>query len=223
MAQLFVAGCSGNEETDVATAATAVEPIHLVDVTRVAGLDRYTQVTGGPNVDYIIDSIGAGGAWLDYDSDGDPDLYLAQGATPDSPFEGPPDQLLRNDGDTDGDGVPSFTDVTDAAGLGDTLWSFGVAVADFDNDGDPDIYLTNWGANRLYRNNGDGTFTDVAEPTGVADVGWGVSADWSDVDRDGDLDLYIANYVDFSFDRYPARAELPAGGDEPCLWKGIEV
>jgi hypothetical protein len=195
----------------------------FTDVTRAAGFDRFHQHTGHVDVNYIIDAKGAGGAWLDYDGDGDPDFYLVQGGHPEGGREGPPDQLLRNDGDPDGDGVPSFSDVTSGSGLGDTLRSYGAAVADFDNDGDPDIYLTNWGPNRLYRNEGDGKFADIAAAAGVADEGWGVTASWADTDRDGDLDLYVTNYVEFDLDRYPARGEDPPGEDDPCVWQGIEI
>jgi len=204
-------------------AQRTTETIYFEDVTRAAGLDRFQQRMGADEVNYIIDAKGAGGAWLDYDGDGDPDLYLAQGGFPGPSREGPPDQLLRNDGDPDGDGVPVFTDVTEAAGLGDRLRTFGAAVADYDNDGDPDVYLTNWGPNRLYRNEGDGTFTEIGAAAGVADERWSVTATWADTDRDGDLDLYVTNYVEFDFARYPARGEKPAGDDEPCMWHGIEI
>ena len=214
---IAVTGCNG----DPAPTATPAEPApHFVDIAAAAGLD-VVQVSGGADADYIIDSLGAGGAWLDYDNDGDPDLYLVQGATKDAP-EGPPDRLYRNDGDLDGDGVPHFTDVTETAGLGDRNWGVGAAVADYDNDGDADLYVTNWGANRLYRNNGDGTFTDVAAAAGVDGSRWSTSAAWTDTDRDGDLDLYVANYVEFTFERYPARGELPAN-DKPCIWRGVEI
>jgi hypothetical protein len=174
-------------------------------------------------VDWIIESVGCGGAWLDHDGDGDADLYLAQGATPDRPQDGPPDRLWQNDGDSNGDGIPEFSDVTESAGLGDRLWSFGAAPADYDNDGDDDLYLLNWGPNRLYRNNGDGTFTDVGPQAGVAEPGWGVSAAWSDVDLDGDLDLYVVNYVLFDFGRYPRRGESGPGGGQPFTWRGLQV
>jgi len=193
---------------------------HFVDIAAAAGLD-VVQLSGGDDVDYIIDSLGTGGAWLDYDNDGDPDLYLVQAATRENP-EGPPDMLYRNDGDPDGDGVPSFTDVTEAAGLGDRSWGIGAAVADYDNDGDADLYVTNWGANRLYRNDGDGRFTEIGAAAGVAGSRWSASAAWTDTDRDGDLDLYVTNYVEFTFERYPARGELPAM-DKPCLWRGVEI
>ncbi len=208
-------GC-GSSPPDEATG-----PIRFTDVTSQVGLG-VVQLTGGADVDTIIESIGAGGAWLDYDGDGDTDLYLVQGGTR-GEAEGPPDVLLRNDGDHDGDGLPEFTDVTAESGLGDTRWSFGAATADYDNDGDTDLLLTNWGPNRLYRNNGDGTFTDVAPGAGVDDPRWGISAAWSDVDRDGDLDLYVTNYVEFTFDRYPTRGEPGARGEPACNWKGLHV
>jgi hypothetical protein len=203
-------------------ARAAAEPFHFVDVTAEAGLDR-VQVCGGSASDHIIETLGCGGAWLDYDGDADPDLYLAQGADRLHPRNGPPDRLWRNDGDVNGDGVPDFTDVTAQARLGDTLWSFGVAAADYDGDGDPDLYVTNWGPDRLYRNEGDGTFTEIGEAAGVADRRWSVSAAWSDVDRDGDLDLYVTNYVEFDFERYPARGQPGRRGEPPCSWHGIEI
>jgi len=219
---LAAAGCGAPPgPTGEAGAARAGPSIRLVDVTRAAGLD-VVQLGGDPGADYIIDTIGTGAAWLDYDGDGDPDLYLAQGATRERPA-GPPDRLFRNDREPDDHGVPRFTDVTLEAGLGDTLWSFGVAVADYDNDSDPDLYLLNWGPNRLYRNNGDGSFTEIAREAGVADPHWGVSAAWTDVDRDGDLDLYVANYVEFAFERYPARGQPGRRGEPPCRWRDIEV
>ncbi len=214
--------CGPSLERPSAAATPAAQPIWFVDIAKEAGLNILL-VGGSPDVDWIIDSVGVGGAWLDYDGDSDPDLYLAVGATDDSPTLGPPDRLFRNDGDLDGNGVPSFTDVTTAAGLGDTLWSFGVAAADYDGDGNTDLYLLNWGPNRLYRNNGDGTFTDVARTAGVDDEGWGVSASWSDVDRDGDLDLYLVNYVDFAFDRYPARGQALPGAGPAFTWKDVQV
>ncbi len=213
----FLACADGPPDKPPATGLSIV----LNDVTREAGLE-ILQVTGSSTVDYITDSLGCGAAWLDYDGDGDPDLYLAQGATPGRPRQGPPDVLLRNDGLGD-DGVPRFTDVTQAAGLGDTLWSFGVAASDYDNDGDTDIFLANWGPDRLYRNDGTGRFTDVAAESGVADSGWGASAAWSDVDRDGDLDLYVARYMEFDLSLYPPRGVPWPSGAPPCTWKGAHV
>ncbi len=215
-------GCAKDRTPPVAVdVAPAGVAVWFVDIAKEAGVD-VTQLGGGAQGDYIVDTVGAGAAWLDYDGDLDPDLYLAQGAT-EAQRVGPPDRLLRNDGDLDGDGIPHFTDVTEQAGLGDREWSFGVATADYDNDGDTDIHLANWGADRLYRNDGDSTFTELGAAAGVADARWSVSAAWSDVDRDGDLDLYVTNYVEFEFERYPARGQAGRRGEPPCRWRDIEV
>jgi len=216
-------GPASSAKTEAQAPAAPLPGFAFEEIARRIPALEIVQTGGDPSVDYIIDSLGSGAAWLDYDLDSDPDLYLAQGATRAGPTTGPPDRLLRNDGDPDGDGLPAFTDVTAAAGLGDTLWSFGVAVADYDGDGDPDLYLLNWGPNRLYRNDGDGTFTEIGEAAGVADPSFSVSAAWADTDRDGDLDLYVANYVEFDFARYPGRGQRGAGGAPPCTWRGLEV
>ncbi len=224
---LLATACDGGgtapEEQPAPTPVAPLPGFDFADVSAEAGLGEIELIGGDDAVDYIISSLGTGAAWLDHDLDGDADLYLAQGARPEAPRQGPPDLMLRNDGDPDGDGVPAFTDVTRDAGLGDTLWSFGVAVADYDNDGDPDIYLTNWGPNRLYRNDGDGTFSEIGRAAGVDDGRWGVSSEWSDFDRDGDLDLYVTNYIEFTFERYPGRGEPLPDGRPPCMWRGIEV
>jgi len=215
-----LAGCSDDTPSQPVEIRNSGS-IRLESVGKGAPFDE-VQLAGSPGVDYIIGSLGCGAAWLDYDNDGDADLYLAQGATPEFPAEGPPDRLWRNDGDADGDGIPEFTDATDEAGLGDRLWSFGVAVADYDNDGDPDIHLSNFGVNRLYRNDG-GRFSEIAAAAGLGYEGWTAGAAWSDVDHDGDLDLYLVNYVVFDFDRYPRRSEQLIGGAPPCLWKSLEI
>jgi hypothetical protein len=219
-----VLGClscgTGRDAGPASGAGEARQEIYLVDHAREAGLD-IVQVGGDPLADYILDTIGTGGAWLDYDDDGDADFYMAQGS--DGPGEGPPDVLYRNDGIVAPSRVPRFTNVTEQAGLGDRLWTFGVAVADYDDDGDPDIYLANWGPNRLYSNNGDGTFSEVAAAAGVDDPGWGVSAAWNDVDLDGDLDLYVTCYVEFAYGRYPKRGEPGRAGEPPCRWRNVEI
>ncbi|MBT8447770.1 MAG: CRTAC1 family protein [Gammaproteobacteria bacterium] len=133
---------------------------------------------------------GQGGALLDYDGDGDLDAYLVQSA-------GGPNRLFRND--LNGTGM-QLVDVTAGSGCGDEGYGMGVATGDYDNDGDPDLYVLNFGANLLCRNNGDGTFTDVTEEAGVNDARWSVSGSFVDYDRDGDLDLYVANYVEYSAD-----------------------
>ena len=141
----------------------------------------------------------AGLALFDYDGDGDEDIYFLNGA----PLRGskvesaPSDALYRNDGGW------RFTDVTKEAGLVDTGFGLGVAAADYDNDGDLDLYVNNYGPNVLYRNNGDGTFSNVTDTAGVArgdKVGAG--ACFLDIDKDGDLDLYVANYVQFTYENH---------------------
>lgn len=148
-----------------------------VDVTASAGINVYT--TGDPITDW-----GGGVAFIDYDNDGDEDIYVAA-------EEGAPNYLYRNNGDG------TFTNVAGAAGVADTLWTKGVKCADYDNDGDTDIFLGNlYAENCLYRNNGDGTFTDVATAAGVDFAGATYGAGWADYDNDGHLDLYVVNYAE---------------------------
>lgn len=137
------------------------------------------------------ETFGGGNGWLDYDRDGNWDCYLNQGgdATA-SPDLNPLDALYRNCGD-------SFRNVAENAGIRETGYGQGVAIADFDSDGFDDIYVTNLGANTLWHNLGDGTFAEIAEMAGVADSQWSTSAAWGDLDNDGDLDLYVCNYTIF--------------------------
>jgi len=176
--------------------------IVLTDVTRDTGI-TFTHTDGSSGRRYIMETVSAGLALFDYDNDGDIDIYFLNGA----PLKGtradtpPRNALYRNDGDW------KFTDVTESAGVGDTGYGLGVAVGDYDNDGDADLYLNNFGPNVLYRNNGDGTFTDVTKSAGVGNgsqVGAGTC--FLDMDGDGDLDLYASNYLDFSYDKHVLTA-----------------
>ena len=187
---LFLALVRGAESVSCA--------IVLHDVTAETGI-TFRHTDGGCGRRYIMETVSAGLALFDYDNDGDIDIYFLNGAPlRGARFEKPPrNALYRNDGGW------RFTDVTDEAGVGDTGYGLGVAIGDYDNDGDQDIYLNNYGPNVLYRNNGDGTFTDVTEAAGVGNgnrVGAGVC--FLDIDKDGDLDLYVANYLKFSYDRH---------------------
>jgi len=144
---------------------------------------------------YLIETMGSGAAWIDYDNDGFLDLYLVNSAATKA-YK--PAQPLRSAlYHSNGDGT--FTDVTAKAGVAAVdLFGMGVAVGDYDNDGFEDLYVVGYGRSILYHNNGNGTFTDVTAKAGVANVGkWGSSAAWFDYDRDGKLDLIVANYVDF--------------------------
>jgi len=177
------------------------DPIVLRDVTSESGIKfQHTDGSGGRR--YIIETVSAGLALFDYDGDGNIDIYFLNGA----PLKGtksdiaPTNALYRNDGNW------HFTDVTEEAGVGDTGFGLGVVAADYDNDGDTDLYLNNFGSNVLYRNNGDRTFTDVTTAAGVGNghrVGAG--ACFLDIENDGDLDLYVSNYVVFSYETYVER------------------
>jgi len=162
---------------------------------------------------YLIESMPGGVAMLDYDGDGLEDLFFVNGARLQSPM--PPgaapdksdpkywNRLYHNNGDG------TFTDVTGKAGLRGHSYGMGVAVGDYDNDGHPDLYVTNFGRNILYHNNGDGTFTEVTEKAGVPGGGWSSSALFIDYDRDGYLDLFVARYLDWDFANNP-----PCGAPE---------
>jgi hypothetical protein len=172
--------------------------ILFTDVTKDTRIAfRHTDGSSGRR--YLVETVTAGLALFDYDSDGDVDIYFLNGAPlPGMRAKTPPtNALYRNDGHW------KFTDVTKPSGLGDTGYGLAVAVGDYDNDGDPDVYVVNYGPNVLYRNNGDGTFTDVTREAGVAGGGQaGAGACFFDMDGDGDLDLYVANYLKFSYETH---------------------
>jgi hypothetical protein len=153
---------------------------------------------GGAYKDHLLESVGTGAAFIDYDEDGRLDIYLVNAwALEEEPSRiGKKGQnvLYRNRGDG------TFEDVTQKVRVADDSWGCGVCAGDFDNDGHVDLYVTNFGPNRLYRNRGDGTFEQVAERAGVADPGWSAGASFFDADGDGDLDLYVSNYVQATFE-----------------------
>lgn len=176
-----------------------------VSETLPAGGVRFSDVHGQIGLEFVCDngasrkklmveSTAGGAGWLDYDSDGWPDLYLPQGGNPfaeDQMRRPSNDQLFRNVFGR------AFVRVTEQAGISDAEFGHGVAVGDFDNDGFDDVYVTNVGPDILYHNNGDGTFTNVTKAAGIDSRLWGSSAAWGDLDSDGDLDLYVCNYVDY--------------------------
>ncbi|MGH9200298.1 MAG: FG-GAP-like repeat-containing protein, partial [Vicinamibacterales bacterium] len=195
--------------------ASAAQPgttsVTFVDEAADAGVNLMN-VSGTREKRYIVDTTGAGACFLDYDLDGDMDLYIVNGATLETmgPSNPARNALYRNDG------AGRFTEVGEQAGVADNGWSGGCAVGDYDNDGDPDVYVTNYGPNVLYRNEGNGRFSDATAAAGVADRRWSLGAAFVDVDRDGDLDLYVANYLRFSSDD-------PAARSSDCRWKGVPV
>jgi hypothetical protein len=185
----------------------------FIGVSRTVGLD-FVHFNGMSGACYLPEMTGQGGAFVDYDNDGDLDVYLVQGAMLGAdktladalfpPREAQPrDRLFRNDLTVSADGARTlrFVDVTDAAGIRVDDYGMGVATGDFDNDGWMDLYVTNFGPNRMLRNDGDGTFTEVSDETGTADPSRSTSAAFVDYDRDGWLDLYVANYVAYSLER----------------------
>jgi hypothetical protein len=194
-------------------------PIIFADITHAAGLDKFRHKSGGAEKTTILETAGSGVALLDYDNDGWLDIYLVNGSTFPA-LKGkeaaPRAMLFHNNHDG------TFTDVTDKAGVTNERWGFGAVVGDYDNDGWPDIYVSNFGKNRLYHNNHDGTFTDVAEKAGVTLGGWSTGATWGDYDHDGFLDLFVPGYVKFDLENPPiaGKGSLPAGY---CQFRGVSV
>ncbi len=195
-------------------------PILFQDIARQAGLTSWRHQMGSPEKRFILESIGSGVALLDYDHDGWLDIYLVNGSTVDA-IQGkaaPPQAALFHN-NHDG----TFTNVTGHAGVGNGRWGFGVAIGDYDNDGWPDIYVSNYGKNRLYHNNHDGTFTDVAEQAGVAlaDGIWSTGATWGDYDGDGRLDLFVPGYV--HFDLKTQEKDAAAMPVAFCSYRGVRT
>ena len=175
----------------------AAQNISFKDMAVEMGLN-FVHDHGGTDQKFYVETMGSGCAILDYDDDGDLDIFLLQGA----PLPGWKkkttlrNQLFRNDGD-------QFTDVTGESGLGDTSYGIGCAAADYDNDGDTDLYVTNFGPDILYRNEGDGTFADASYAAGISNPLWSASAAFFDAENDGWLDLFVSNYVEYSLEKNP--------------------
>jgi hypothetical protein len=176
--------------------------IKLVDVAEQAGV-TFLNISGDLPKDYIVDSIGSGAAWIDYDNDSDLDLILVNGSTRDRMKRGgdPMAALYRNDGNG------RFKNVTAGSGLSHHGWGMGACVADYDNDGFADLYVTAWGPNVLFHNNGNGTFSDVTRAASVGDARWSTGCAFGDYNRDGHVDLYVANYLTFDDRKIPKRGE----------------
>jgi hypothetical protein len=194
-------------------------PVIFEDISEKAGLSKWTHKMGTPEKKYIIETNGSGVGLIDYDNDGWLDIYVVNGSTFNAldGKETPPHAALFHN-NHDG----TFTDVAAKAGVTNDRWGFGVAIADYDNDGWPDIYVTNWGKNRLYHNNHDGTFTDVADKAGVQLGNWSTGATWGDYDGDGRLDLFVPGYVHFDRDHLPSGGENGVA-DTFCTFRGVQV
>lgn len=192
---------------------TRGDSFRFADITDKAGIHAMI-VSGSPMKNYILEVNGSGACWLDYNNDGYMDLYLVNGATLER-LQGKPvngrtrNYLYRNNGDG------TFSDVTEAAGVPGTGWGFGCVAVDYDNDGNTDLLITNFGPNVLYHNNGNGTFTDVTAQAGVGGGNiWHSGAAFGDYDEDGFLDLYVAGYVDF---------DVKNPEQKNCKYRGLKV
>jgi enediyne biosynthesis protein E4 len=183
------------------------------DIAETAGLTVKNVFGGADRKDYVLETTGNGAAIFDYDGDGRNDIFITNGTRLNSTAKSPP-QLYHNDGNG------HFHDVAESAGLNVTGWGQGVCVGDFDNDGHPDLLVTYYGHNILYRNRGDGTFEDITAKAQLPTAGtrFGSGCSFVDYDRDGYLDIVVANYVDLDLDKTPRP-----GQSDFCEWKSIPV
>ena len=186
--------------------------LRFVDATADSGLQGFDGLQGSVTKEHIIEVMGGGAAFLDYDADGFLDILLVRGSTIEQ-FERGGDlmcALYR------GNGRGGFEDVTREAGLAARGWGQGVALGDFDGDGRIDFFLTGYGSNALYRNLGGGEFEEVGRQSGIGESLWSLGASFLDFDRDGDLDLYVSNYLAYPLERLPKR-------DANCNYRGFDV
>jgi enediyne biosynthesis protein E4 len=187
---------------------------HFTDIAKQAGLSESIVYGGIERKDYIVEVVGAGVAFIDYDNDGWMDLFVPSGTRLEGDLPGVTNRLYKNNRDG------TFSDVTGKAGLIRAGWASGITVADYDNDGFDDLFITYYGHNVLYHNNGNGTFSDVTRRAGLWQdpVRYGSGCTWVDYDRDGRLDLFVANYLSTTLDKLPKPGQNP-----DCTWKGVAV
>jgi len=177
--------------------ASSEPRVQFVNVAREAGI-TFRHENGASKEKLMPETFGSGVAWIDFDNDGLPDLFFANGADLAHGKPSPGNVLYRNLGNG------KFEDVTKKAGVaGNGMFATGVTVGDYDNDGFLDVFVTGYNSRQLFHNNGDGTFTDVTAKAGVAGGGWSSSAAWVDYDRDGYLDLFVARYLDYDIHNAP--------------------
>ena len=206
---------SGGSKTQSRLPLTGRTYSKFTDVAAQAGLNAVMIYGGEKQIKFIIESMGGGCAFIDYDNDGWMDIFLLGGSRLEGSPAGASNRLYRNNRDG------TFTDVTAHAGLMDTGWACGVCVGDYNNDGFEDIFCTYYGHNKLYRNNGDGTFTDVTKASGLLDATtrFGTGCSFFDYNRDGHLDLFVANYVEFDLEHPP----IPTMENPTCTFEGTQV
>jgi hypothetical protein len=189
------------------------------DISEKAGLTAWKHKMGTPEKPYILETVGSGVCLFDYDHDGWLDIFLVNGSTADAETgkaEPPHAALFHNNHDG------TFTNVANIAGVTNDRWGFGCAVGDFDNDGWPDIYVGNYGKNRLYHNNHDGTFTDVAEAAGVTLGNWSTGPSFGDYDGDGRLDIFVPGYIHWDMNHLPASGSKEVGFAN-CSFRGAKT
>lgn len=222
---LYLATCAAAQAQGVVNRRVRPQPrgkpsglpfnAHFTDIAAQAGLTQPTIYGGLHEKKYIVETVGCGVAFLDYDNDGWLDIFVLCGTRMGETPEGATNRLYKNNRDG------TFTDVTEKAGLRRTGWAGSVAVADYNNDGFDDIFITYYGQNVLYRNNGNGTFTDVTREANLLYAGaprWGSGCTFIDTNRNGLLDLFVATYVDLDM------AHTPSPGQNPyCNYKGVAV
>ncbi len=186
----------------------------FTDIAKEAGLVLPVVYGEADHKDYILETVGCGCAFFDYDNDGWMDIFLLSGSSMAGAPAGASNRLYKNNRDG------TFRDVTEKAGLRFTGWASGVCVGDYNNDGWEDLFCTFYGQNKLYRNNGDGTFTDITKQAGLENskTRWGAGCTFVDYNRDGHLDLFISNYAQFDATHIPKP-----GQDVYCNWKGVPV